>query len=851
MANLTTAQLTALVRKHFGDLGEDVVQLMVRIAEAENASRDVGAIGDNFKSGHQTEDSPARYDYGPFQINSQHGFDPKLLTSDADYNVAAARQIYDRQGPQAWATYNAGLAGEAPANARPAPMRQTQQPQQGRRPPVPGATLVWSPDMARGGGGGPPPALSAVQGEFGGGPITQGFGPTSETLDGPYTDPDTGKTYKHFNKGVDIAMPSGAPVTAFNGGTVVTAGDDGTGWGTRVVVRDGNGFYHSYGHMNTTIVKPGEKVNTGGVLGASGNTGSSTGPHLSYDIYTADGRYYDPAKIAAAAAGGDEMAEPKGWIRRDRYGRPVGGRVQAVPSQTTNPWGGLNEPGAGGGDAPETVTDDAGNRYGWNANAINPDTGEKGDWVLLFPAQAEQPKLTSEVNPATGTMFVIEEDGTQWDTGVSWAEADRVQIPGKGLYERSPETGAYTLVIPEGGDYRPTDMPGVVFDGSTGQYLAPGAGGGLVPLTLAEIEDIQRRQMGLPIEAEHQRARQVLEGQVRGTARGVPTQATRGGGGGGPEGLPGIGATEAAVMNEAEAGGYGATSDIYKGPGSLFRGSSLSRWPLPGLQPSHVAAMQAAAGAGLAASQGVAPPILATMLRYNTDGTLDINDSGTRMVISTFAAGGDPALANLDNNTRAAIEAGIAQTGIQRFYTEGPGGTSAGLLEPAALAARAGEMGQTSGFIRNPAGAADERPFSTLDELKGLLGIAPAPTTPEGQAAAAWQAGNGAAPPAWIPGGYPQPAAAGGPRRTDVMAPEAPGAGMAAAPPIDPYANPFAGGRAAAADPYANVFAGRRAPAPVLPGITPAPPPIDAKDAWAAAKRNPLDDALARVLGLV
>ena len=184
MANLTTAQLTALVRKHFGDLGEDVVQTMVRIAEAENGSRDVGATGDNFKSGHQTKDSPARYDYGLFQINSQHEFDPKLLTSDADYNVAAARKIYDRQGPQAWATYNAGLAGEASASARPAPVSQTQQ---GRRPPVPGATLVWSPAMAgRGGGSGsaPPTSLASVQGEFGGGPITQGFGPTSETLDG-------------------------------------------------------------------------------------------------------------------------------------------------------------------------------------------------------------------------------------------------------------------------------------------------------------------------------------------------------------------------------------------------------------------------------------------------------------------------------------------------------------------------------------------------------------------------------------------------------------------------------------------------------------------------------------------
>ena len=120
--------------------------------------------------------------------------------------------------------------------------------------------------------------------------ITQGFGPTNEQRDGPY------KGYKNFNKGYDFAAPEGSVVPAMQGGTVISAGDSKDGWGLSVKVRDPNGFVHNYGHLNAVNVRSGDTIERGQMVGVSGNTGVSTGPHLSYDVFKADtGEFVDPA----------------------------------------------------------------------------------------------------------------------------------------------------------------------------------------------------------------------------------------------------------------------------------------------------------------------------------------------------------------------------------------------------------------------------------------------------------------------------------------------------------------------------------------------------------------------------
>lgn len=91
----------------FGDLGRSNVIIMGAIVLAESGG-DIEAIGDNFASGHQPEDSPYRWDRGLAQINSVHGFDPELLLNDPYYNLAAARSVWNRQGWPAWSTFRGG-----------------------------------------------------------------------------------------------------------------------------------------------------------------------------------------------------------------------------------------------------------------------------------------------------------------------------------------------------------------------------------------------------------------------------------------------------------------------------------------------------------------------------------------------------------------------------------------------------------------------------------------------------------------------------------------------------------------------------------------------------------------------
>ena len=89
-----------------------------------------------------------------------------------------------------------------------------------------------------------------------------------------------------MHKGVDIAVPVGTPVKATAGGKVTRSGwqdkDHGVGYGQRIEIDHGNGNKSVYGHLSERGVKVGTPVSRGQVIGKSGNTGKSSGPHLHY-----------------------------------------------------------------------------------------------------------------------------------------------------------------------------------------------------------------------------------------------------------------------------------------------------------------------------------------------------------------------------------------------------------------------------------------------------------------------------------------------------------------------------------------------------------------------------------------
>lgn len=90
--------------------------------------------------------------------------------------------------------------------------------------------------------------------------------------------------YKFYHKAIDIANRSAGPILAADGGIVLAASWDASGYGNRVLVDHGNGYVTLYGHLSVIQVAAGQKVNRGDVLGQMGSTGRSTGTHLHFEI---------------------------------------------------------------------------------------------------------------------------------------------------------------------------------------------------------------------------------------------------------------------------------------------------------------------------------------------------------------------------------------------------------------------------------------------------------------------------------------------------------------------------------------------------------------------------------------
>ena len=107
--------------------------------------------------------------------------------------------------------------------------------------------------------------------------ITQGFGENPEL-------------YKRFglpgHNGIDFGVPIGTPVRAAADGKVIAVGDDPQGYGLYVKIQHNN-FQTLYAHLSINqAVRIGQMVKAGDVIGMSGSTGYSTGPHLHFELRT-------------------------------------------------------------------------------------------------------------------------------------------------------------------------------------------------------------------------------------------------------------------------------------------------------------------------------------------------------------------------------------------------------------------------------------------------------------------------------------------------------------------------------------------------------------------------------------
>jgi len=93
------------------------------------------------------------------------------------------------------------------------------------------------------------------------------------------------QSYSFYHKAIDIANRAGGPILAADSGTVVLAGWlDNSGYGNRIMIDHGNGFFTLYAHLSVIQVQRGQRVNRGDLIGQMGNSGRSTGTHLHFEI---------------------------------------------------------------------------------------------------------------------------------------------------------------------------------------------------------------------------------------------------------------------------------------------------------------------------------------------------------------------------------------------------------------------------------------------------------------------------------------------------------------------------------------------------------------------------------------
>lgn len=95
------------------------------------------------------------------------------------------------------------------------------------------------------------------------------------------------------HKGTDFAAPMYTKIYAAKSGTVTRAANKYDGYGVCIIIYHGTGNYTLYGHLSSCAVKEGDSVTQGQLIGYSGNTGNSTGPHLHFGIQEND-TWVDP-----------------------------------------------------------------------------------------------------------------------------------------------------------------------------------------------------------------------------------------------------------------------------------------------------------------------------------------------------------------------------------------------------------------------------------------------------------------------------------------------------------------------------------------------------------------------------
>ena len=101
---------------------------------------------------------------------------------------------------------------------------------------------------------------------------------------------------KKFHYGMDFSAKTGTPIYATGNGRIEKVRKSRRGFGNHVIINHGYGYKTLYAHMKKYIVKKGQKVKRGEIIGYVGNTGTSVAPHLHYEVHK-NGKKLDPVNF--------------------------------------------------------------------------------------------------------------------------------------------------------------------------------------------------------------------------------------------------------------------------------------------------------------------------------------------------------------------------------------------------------------------------------------------------------------------------------------------------------------------------------------------------------------------------
>jgi murein DD-endopeptidase MepM/ murein hydrolase activator NlpD len=104
---------------------------------------------------------------------------------------------------------------------------------------------------------------------------------------------DTSGLWSTVHTGLDFAAPYGTDIRSVTAGVVVSSAYDGS-YGLKTVVRAPDGTVLWYCHQSDASVSPGQHVEPGDLIGAIGDSGNTTGPHLHLEVHPHGGDPVDP-----------------------------------------------------------------------------------------------------------------------------------------------------------------------------------------------------------------------------------------------------------------------------------------------------------------------------------------------------------------------------------------------------------------------------------------------------------------------------------------------------------------------------------------------------------------------------